>query len=209
MEIVLDKVGKRYHYDWIFREIDFHFKAAERYAILGPNGSGKSTLMRVLSGHLTPSQGTIKFNKNNSTVSKDDVYHSMSYAAPYIDLIEELTLKESIAFHSRFKPLLSGVGEQDLLNLLAFENADHKYISNFSSGMKQRLKLILAICSDTPVLLLDEPTTNLDQQGMDWYLELIDRFAGNRLIVVASNVEMDYRFCSERLSILDYKHQSS
>jgi len=205
MEIILNNVGKRYQYDWIFRAINCHFKSGKRYAILGPNGSGKSTLMRILSGHLTPSKGEIEFRNNNTALAKDAVYKSISYAAPYIELIEELTLKESIAFHRRFKPFIADVSEKDILNLLGFENAEEKQIRNFSSGMKQRLKLVLAICSESSVILLDEPTTNLDQQGMDWYLELIKRYAGDRLIIVASNVELDYRFCEEQLNILDFK----
>ena len=205
MEIALNKIGKRYHYDWIFRDIDYSFHSGQSYAILGPNGSGKSTLMRILSGHLTPSKGSIQFNKNNQPIDKDAVYKNVSYAAPYIELIEELTLKESIAFHRRFKPFGAGISETDILDLLGFENAEQKQISHFSSGMKQRLKLVLTICSDTPIVLLDEPTTNLDQQGMDWYLDLIDRFAEDRLIIVASNVETDYRFCGEQLNILDFK----
>ena len=205
MEIRLNKVGKRYHYDWIFREIDFVFRSGSSYAILGPNGSGKSTLMRILSGHLTPSKGEIEFHNNGKSIDKDDVYRSISYGAPYIELIEELTLKESIAFHRRFKPFLPSVSEKDILDLLGLDNAEDKQVSNFSSGMKQRLKLALTICSDTPVILLDEPTTNLDLQGMEWYLDLIKRFAGDRLVIVASNVEMDYGFCGEQLNILDYK----
>ena len=205
MEVVLNNIGKRYQYDWIFRAVNYHFKAGKRYAILGPNGSGKSTLMRILSGHLTPSKGDIEFKENNTVLAKDVVYKNISYAAPYIELIEELTLKESIAFHCRFKPFISGVSEKEILTLLNFKNSEDKQIRNFSSGMKQRLKLVLAICSQSTAILLDEPTTNLDQQGMDWYLELIERYAGDRLIIVASNVELDYRFCDERLSILDFK----
>ncbi len=205
MEVVLNNIGKRYQYDWIFRAVNCHFKAGKRYAILGPNGSGKSTLMRILSGHLTPSKGDIEFKENNTVLAKDVVYKNISYAAPYIELIEELTLKESIAFHCRFKPFISGVSEKEILTLLNFKNSEDKQIRNFSSGMKQRLKLVLAICSQSTAILLDEPTTNLDQQGMDWYLELIERYAGDRLIIVASNVELDYRFCDERLSILDFK----
>ncbi len=205
MEVVLNNIGKRYQYDWVFRAINCHFKPGKRYAILGPNGSGKSTLMRILSGHLSPSKGEIEFKKNNVVVAKEVVYKSISYAAPYIELIEELTLKESITFHRRFKPFIAGVSDKDIFDLLGFKNAEEKQIRNFSSGMKQRLKLVLAICSESSIILLDEPTTNLDQQGMDWYLDLIERYAGDRLIIVASNVELDYRFCDERLSILDFK----
>jgi ABC-2 type transport system ATP-binding protein len=78
-------------------------------------------------------------------------------------------------------------------------------VRNFSSGMKQRLKLVLAICSQAPLLLLDEPTTNLDAQGTAWYADLISQFGGQRSIVVASNVEADYAFCEGKVDIRDYK----
>ncbi len=207
MELVLSNVGKRYRFDWIFRQLDFHFHENRKYAILGPNGSGKSTLMKVLSGHLTPSKGKISFKSDAKLLLADHVYRRLSYAAPYIDLIEELTLEEAIQFHLRFKKMRNNLDLQGLLDILQFKKARKKEIRFFSSGMKQRLKLVLAICSDTELLLLDEPTTNLDKQGFDWYQGLINEYTSDRLVIVASNVEMDYHFCDEHLNILDYKQK--
>lgn len=205
MELVLNNVGKRYRFDWIFRQVNFHFKEGHKYAILGPNGSGKSTLMKILCGHLTPSKGKIEFQKNGNKILIDKVYKSVSYAAPYIDVIEEMTLEEAISFHLKFKPMLEDLKSKSIIDLLGFSGSKNKEVRFFSSGMKQRLKLALAVCSDTELLMLDEPTTNLDQQGFDWYQQLIDRFAGDRTVIVASNVEMDYKFCEESLNILDFK----
>jgi len=205
MIISLQKVSKRYKYEWIFRGIDFQFEQGRSYAVTGPNGSGKSTLLKVLSGHLSPSKGKIIFASDGAAIGADDVYKSVSYAAPYIDLIEEFTLSEAIDFHQQFKPFLEGLHPKDLLGLLSFSNAKDKQVRHFSSGMKQRLKLVLALCSASPLLLLDEPTTNLDRQGMDWYRNLVERFAKGRTIVVASNVDVDFDFCDERVDILDYK----
>ncbi|MFK7807119.1 MAG: ATP-binding cassette domain-containing protein [Saprospiraceae bacterium] len=206
MDILLTQIAKRYRYDWIYRNLDYHFQAGHSYAILGPNGSGKSTLLRVLSGHLTPSRGKVVFKKDGKEMAIDEVYRYMSYAAPYIDVIEELTLTEAIAFHRRFKNFVSDLPkDEDVIALLGFQKSADKQIRNFSSGMKQRLKLVFAICTDTPVLLLDEPTTNLDQQGFDWYRMLIEKYAKGRLVIVASNVAMDYDFCDEVLNIEDYK----
>ena len=205
MDIQLSQIAKRYRYEWIFRNLDYHFQSGETYAILGPNGSGKSTLMRLLSGHLSPSKGTIHFAQKGQVIAIDDIYRHISYAAPYIDVIEELTLIESIAFHRRFKPFPTDLNDEAIIDLLGFHKSKNKQVRNFSSGMKQRLKLALSICSDTSVLLLDEPTTNLDQQGFDWYRQLIDRFAGNRLVIVASNVETDYAFCKENVELMQWK----
>lgn len=209
MDLVLNNVGKRYRFDWIFRHVNFHFKEGHKYAILGPNGSGKSTLMKILCGHLTPSKGKIEFQKNDKKILVDQVYRSVSYAAPYIDVIEEMTLEEAINFHLKFKPMLNNLKTDALIEILGFSKSRKKEVRFFSSGMKQRLKLVLAVCSDTELLMLDEPTTNLDQQGFDWYQELINQYAGDRTIIVASNVEMDYRFCDESLNILDFKKKKS
>ena len=205
MKITFQKVSKRYQYDWIFKGIDFDFEAGGRYAVIGPNGSGKSTLMKVLSGQLSPSKGQVSFQTEGVKVKADEVYRHVSYAAPYIELIEEFTLKEGINFHQKFKPFLPSISTSTVLELLAFPKAKNKEIRHFSSGMKQRLKLALALCSQSSFLLLDEPTTNLDEQGMDWYLKLVERFLGNRTVVVASNLSLDYSFCKQQINILDYK----
>jgi len=169
MEVVLHNVSKRFRFEWIFKGIDFTFQAGQRYAILGPNGSGKSTFLKILSGHLSPSKGKIEFLQNKTKLDIDHVYRHVGFAAPYIELIEDFTLKEAIIFHQKFKPFLQKLGPEDIIKILGFEHSTHKEVKYFSSGMKQRLKLALTLCSDTALLLLDEPTTNLDQQGFDWY----------------------------------------
>lgn len=205
MDIELRKVGKRFRYEWIFRNIDYDFKAGKKYAVLGPNGSGKSTFLKILSGHLTPSKGDIHFYQNSKQIEIGEVYREVAYAAPYIDLIEEFTLTEAIDFHRQFKSFQQNLTTGDLIQILKFEKSRDKEIKFFSSGMKQRLKLVLALCSDTELLLLDEPGTNLDRQGMQWYRELVEHFAGNRLLVVASNVEEDYEMCEEVIEIEAFK----
>lgn len=205
MTIELKNAGKRYRLDWIFRGVDYAFNAGERYAVLGPNGSGKSTLLKVLSGHLTPSKGKVLFQKSGRDVEPDAVYRHISYAAPYIELIEEFTLEEALTFHAGLKPLLPGFTPARLYELLALPRSRSKEIRFFSSGMKQRVKLALAVCTAAPVLLLDEPATNLDVQGVEWYKNLIAEYAADRLVVIASNDPHDAEFCPVHLNILDYK----
>jgi ABC-type multidrug transport system ATPase subunit len=209
-QLKLNNTGKRFRYEWIFKNVNHTFKSGTSYALLGPNGSGKSTLMKILSGHLTPSVGEIQFLQDGKKIIADEIYPFISYSAPYIEVIEEMTLTEIIDFHSKFKPFSNGLKTNDIITLLGFKNAADKEVRFFSSGMKQRLKLALCICCQTPILLLDEPTTNLDAQGVAWYQDLMMRFSDkNRLVVVASNIEHDYNFCHETLNILDYKNQSS
>ncbi len=204
MDINLNNVGKRYRFEWIFKNLSFHFQSHQQYAILGANGSGKSTLLKILSGHLTPSKGDIIFT-NNGVVDIDTLYKQVSYAAPYTELIEELTLKEMLVFHQKFKPFLQSFSDADILELTGLGHSKNKPLSVFSSGMKQRVKLALSICSASSLILLDEPTTNLDKQGVGWYRELIEKFAGGRTLIIASNIEQDYDFCTNQLNIMDYK----
>jgi len=205
MEIELREVAKRYRFEWIFRNINYHFNSQHRYAILGNNGTGKSTFLKILSGHLTPSKGKIIFTNDGKALEIEQVYQQVAYAAPYIDLIEEFTLKEAIDFQQKFKPLQGGLNTKKLIELLGFQKSVDKEVKFFSSGMKQRLKLALAICGKTNLLLLDEPTTNLDQQGMNWYQDLLDKYSANRLLIIASNVEADYQRCDQFLNIMDFK----
>ncbi|MEL6925967.1 MAG: ABC transporter ATP-binding protein [Bacteroidota bacterium] len=205
MEIALDNIGKRYRYDWIFRKVNYTFQSGASYALSGPNGSGKSTFLKVLSGHLSPTKGQVDFRQNGQQLDLDLLYREVNFAAPYIDLIEELSLNEAIRFHCRFKKLRQGLQTVDLVDRLGLKASLHKEIRFFSSGMKQRVKLALAICSEGTLLLLDEPTTNLDAAGAEWYRHLVKEFQQGRTLVVASNVESDFDFCEERLSILDYK----
>ena len=206
MEIRLIEVAKRFRFDWIFRDVNLTFNSAHRYALLGPNGSGKSTLMKVISGHLSPSKGKVFFTKEGESIDIDLVYKNIAYAAPYIELIEEFTLTEAIDFHSRFKPFMQGFSTEKIISILGFEKSYDKEVRHFSSGMKQRLKLVLAICSDTSILLLDEPTTNLDAQGAAWYKDLLLAYGKNKIVIIATNVEEDYAFfCDEVIRIADYQ----
>jgi ABC-type multidrug transport system ATPase subunit len=205
MNITLQNIGRRFNREWIFRGIDYTFENNGKYAVLGANGSGKSTLLQVLNGSLTPSTGTIKYFNGDKEVEAENVFNYLSLAAPYLEVIEEFSLNEMIDFHFKFKQFKAGMNKDAVAEILNLEGSRNKLIKYFSSGMKQRLKLALAFCADTPMLMLDEPTSNLDTQGIDWYLSLIEKFSEGRLTIVCSNQEHEYDFCNNRLNISDYK----
>jgi len=204
MTISLANVGRRFNQEWIFRNVDYEFLPGEKYAVLGPNGSGKSTLLSVLLGNLSPSEGAISY-KSGVDIPVEEIYKSISFAAPYLDLIEEFTLQETISFHFKFKAFYEGMNAESVLELLGLAKSQDKALKYFSSGMKQRTKLALACCSNTPILLLDEPTSNLDLQGIGWYLHLIERFSVNRTLIIGSNQESEYSFCNHFVELTDYK----
>lgn len=204
MNITLNNIGRRFNKEWIFKGIDYQFEQGQKYAVLGPNGSGKSTLLSIVLGSLTPSEGALTY-LNPHEINVESIYQYISFAAPYLDLIEEFTLQETIAFHFQFKGYAEGLNAQGVLSLLGLEKSQDKALKHFSSGMKQRTKLALACCADSPILLLDEPTSNLDTQGVDWYLDLIEKFGGDKTIIVGSNQTHEYEFCKKHLRINDYK----
>jgi ABC-type multidrug transport system ATPase subunit len=206
MKVSLTDAGKRFNRDWIFRHFTYSFEKGQSYAIIGPNGSGKSTLLQVLSGSMHVSEGKIEWATRNGKTADDGVYRLISLCAPYLELVEEMTLGEFLHFHGGFKPFLPGSTINSISSALGLEEASNKQIRNYSSGMKQRVKLAQAIFSDTPVVLLDEPCTNLDIAGIELYRQLIDTYCKDRLVVVSSNDEIEYRFCQHRINVNDYKH---
>lgn len=205
MNITLSNTGKRYNREWIFRRCSYEFKAGKNYAITGPNGSGKSTLLQVIAGATLHNEGTIEYNNGEKLTSNEKHYSNTSIAAPYLELIEEMTAKEMLVFHAKFKPLMQSLSIEEMLKIVGLENAINKQLRYFSSGMKQRLKLAQAFFSNTPVLLLDEPTTNLDADGIALYQSLISNYTKNKLVIVSSNVKEEYGFCEETIAISDYK----
>lgn len=205
MIVKLDKVRKRFEHEWVIKDLTFTFTSGKAYAILGPNGSGKSTLMQLISGAVSPSVGTILYSLDNKHIPVENIFRQVSYSGPYIQLVEEMTLMEHIRFHKQFKPFRQNLHENDILALTGLSHHADRQVRNFSSGMKQRVKLALSILSDTPILLLDEPATNLDDAGLNWYLNLLAQHRPSRLVIVSSNRPEEYSFCDEQLSILDYK----
>ena len=202
MEVVIDQVSKRFAYEWIFRGVSANYKDGTCYAVTGPNGSGKSTYLKIISGFLSPSQGEITYRKEDVVIPRDQIFTEVSFAAPFIDLIEEFTLEEAIRFHFRFKQIRAPYQVEDLLSILQLEKAKDKPLTNFSSGMKQRVKLGLAILSRSSILLLDEPGSNLDAQANTWWQELLSDNRSDRIVIIASNDEADLIHCQERLNIL-------
>lgn len=175
------------------------------YAITGTNGSGKSTLLQIIAGATLHSEGTIVYSSEqpNEIAIPENAYKQIAIAAPYLDLVEEMTATEFLAFHSAFKPLTTNFTE--ILSAVGLQKAADKQIRYYSSGMKQRLKLAQAFFSQTSVLLLDEPTTNLDEEGIEVYKNLWTKYTANRLVIVSSNDKAEYNNCVDVIRIGDYK----
>lgn len=209
MTISLTNTGKRFNRDWIFRHLNFRFESGTSYAITGSNGSGKSTLLQVIAGAISPSQGKVEYytpdTNQKQPTPPENIFQYISIAAPYLELIEEMTLEEFLLFHKEFKPLLPSLSIQKVISVIGLDSARTKQIRYFSSGMKQRLKLAQSFFSDTPVLLLDEPCTNLDAEGVELYLKLYSEYCSGRLVIISSNDPVEYSFCREVIRMAEFK----
>ncbi len=201
MQISLSDCGKRFNRDWIFRKFSRQFDKGTHYAITGPNGSGKSTLLQCIAGAVSLSEGEIEYENTEP----DNAFRNLSIATPYQELIEEMTLTEFLSFHHKFKPFISSLKRSEIISIIGLERSSDKQIRYFSSGMKQRVKLAQAIFSATPCILLDEPSTNLDVEGIDLYHQLINNYCGERMVIVSSNDKQEYSFCKEIINIMNYK----
>ena len=206
MQIQFSAASKRFNKEWIFSNLNFSFVTGQHYALIGNNGSGKSTLLQVIAGYIGLTKGQVNWMDNEGqSIDSSKIYQHISIAAPYLELVEEFTALEQIAFHQQFKPLQTNLNPIDLLEKTGLIKSADKQIRNFSSGMKQRLKLALAIFDQAPVLLLDEPCSNLDQEGIQTYHQLMQAYAMHKLIIVASNDPQEYQFCNQQLALSDFK----
>jgi ABC-type multidrug transport system ATPase subunit len=207
MTITLNNVGKRFNRDRIFAGINHTFEGTAHTVILGSNGSGKSTLLQIIAGHSSASEGQLTFVHEEKNILPENLFRHISYAAPYMELLEELNLDEHLAFHAGLKPFRKFLRPEEIPALLGLEHARKKELRHYSSGMKQRVKLGLAILSDTALLCLDEPCSNLDQPAINWYQQLIEAHSDQRLILVCSNQQNhEYPFCKTGIRMEDYKN---
>ena len=203
--IQVQNASKRFHHEWIFKNLNLDLSAGDTIAITGGNGSGKSTLLKCLSGAIPLTSGAIQYQSGATQIVEEQWFRSLALATPYLELPEEFTLSEVLTFHFQFKNPLQQRSNAEILEILGLEKHKSKTLSQFSSGMKQRVKLALAIFSEVPFLLLDEPTTNLDKQGVTWYLDLIQQFSQDRIVMICSNDPREYDFCEKKIAMEDFK----
>ena len=190
MEIFANNLAKRFERNWLFRALTYTFESDKKYAIIGSNGSGKSTLLQILAGFIPPTSGNVLYKSADSSPIIDPI-GKIAFASPAMELIEEFTLEELLHFHYRIQGFPSGEEIYSLAEKLQLTHALQKPVRHFSSGMKQRVKLGLAFFSSAELICIDEPTTNLDKKGVEWYRQLLLAASG-RCVLIASNIEQEY-----------------
>ena len=203
--IEVKDLSKRFNREWIFKNFSYTFKSGNKYAITGPNGSGKSTLLQILWGQMPQTSGSIRYTLSDQPIDQGDVFRHIAIATPYMDLIEEFTLAEQVAFHFQMRAMLPGLTAESIIEKLYLAHANDKTISNFSSGMRHRLKLGLAFYTDAYAYFLDEPGTNLDEQAFEWYLNNLHEIPSNKLVFIASNQRNEYPQNIEVVNLMKLK----
>jgi ABC-type multidrug transport system ATPase subunit len=204
--IQVTNAGKKFGREWIFRKVNLEIKPSEKVVILGLNGSGKSTLLQAMTGYLTINEGSVSYSINQQNIEDEQQYKLISLASPYLELVEDFTLQEQIEHAHIYKPFLNNLSIAQIVELSGLAAHKDKFIKLFSSGMRQRLKLTLAILADAPILFLDEPTTNLDATVIDWYKNMITTYAMHKTIVVCSNsIKEEYGFCERIITMENFK----
>jgi len=201
MKICLNQIAKRYQQNWIFKDLSLDIPSGTSLAILGNNGSGKSSLLRIIAAMQTATKGSITYTHNQQNIDSNSLYKQLSYAAVGMQLIEEFTLSELLSFHFSFKKSIHQLTVAEIISILDMKNVQSKLVGDFSSGMKQRVKLAQAIFTDAPLLLLDEPCSNFDKHGIAQYQEWMATYQNNRTIIVASNDSNEYSFCKEQIML--------
>ena len=210
VEIVCNKLSKSFSGKSIFKNLDLKISAKESLTVTGRNGTGKSTLVKVLAGLILQSKGSILINENNVALQKENWFAKTGLLSPYFNLYDELTGFENLDFFYKLKSNgkeKSGNEEKvnSLLNEVNLFDKKNEQVKNYSSGMKQRLKLAFAVINKPDILFMDEPRSNLDKYG----IEIMNRIALDHkergILIIATNDEEDKQLCDKSLNIEDYK----
>ncbi|MEY4464476.1 MAG: hypothetical protein RLZZ465_106 [Bacteroidota bacterium] len=212
MKITLNNCGKNYHRSWLFKDItltipiDSTSGSTLKLALLGPNGAGKSTFTLLLAGQTDPTEGLVQWHDTSGKSIPQSQWHKyVALASPGMELPEEFTLSEWFDFHQQIKGFQSGITKELILTLCGFpKNTLTKQILTFSSGMKQRVKLCAAVLGNQPLVILDEPLTNLDSAGQLVFTTLLSEYLNNRSFIIASNRPDEWRdYCTQTYTIGD------
>lgn len=190
----------------IFNGINFNFEEKGIYGISGPNGSGKSTLVKIIAGLLTPSKGSIVHKNSDQVITLEKLHNYIGFVSPYLVMYEEFSAWENLIYYAKIRGILLDRDlVKDLLNQFLLYNRRDDLVKTYSSGMKQRMKFVFALIHKPQLLILDEPTSNLDEEGKSSAYDLIKAKAEKSIVIIASNEQADLNWCEEVLELKNYK----
>lgn len=190
----------------IFKDINFSWEQKGIFGISGPNGSGKSTLVKIVAGLIASSAGKIIHKNSDGEIVPEKLHNHIGFVSPYLVLYEEFSAWENLIIFSKIRGV-SFDQEKVLyyLNQFLLENRKDDLVKTYSSGMKQRLKFVFALMHSPDILIFDEPTSNLDEEGKKVVYKIILKEGKNRIVIVASNEMKDLELCNEVLLLENFK----
>lgn len=206
MEIQFRQAGRKFPGQTVFQQVDLNIESGSRWSILGGNGSGKSTFLKTAFGALSLSEGQIQHYSKGQALDLQSAALRIAYAAPYLELIEELAVKEFLQRYAAFRPFRADARTDYILERTLLSEASQRKIRFLSSGMKQRLRLGIALLSEAELVILDEPTSNLDRDGVQWYQDFLQEEIGTRTLLIGTNYNNEEAFlCDRQLRVSDYR----
>lgn len=192
----------------IFDGINFSFSSRNIYGISGPNGSGKSTLVKIIADLISPTRGKVIHRSGDKIIEPEDLHNHLGFVSPYLFLYDEFTAEENLSYSASIRGIKFNRERSDfLLSELNLFDRRNDLVRGYSSGMKQRLKFIFALLHEPQLIILDEPTSNLDNAGKDIVYRIIAEESKKNLVVIASNEDSDLRLCNEVIELEKFKKQ--
>lgn len=201
-----ESVTKTFGRRLIFSDINFSYANPGIYGIAGCNGSGKSTLVKIIAGIISPTKGKVLHYSSGKIIEQENLHNYIGFVAPYLILYDEFSAEENLHYFADIRGIEYNKNRIDaLLKKFSLYERRNDIVKGYSSGMKQRLKYIFALMHSPELILLDEPTSNLDSSGKEVVYEIIKEAAVTSIVVVASNEENDLSFCKEIVYIEKFK----
>jgi len=195
VKIKATNLSKKFNERLIFKDVRFELQSRQSLVVTGQNGSGKTTLIRIISGLLSPTEGKLVFIKDNQEIELQQIFAFIGLVGPYLQLYNNLTAMENLVFFSKIRGL--GTNKSKILELtkqMGLAGRELDYVKNYSSGMIQRLKFVFALLHEPPILLVDEPTSNLDEKGVEIVYGLLNKQMEDKILIVATNNPEESRF---------------
>ena len=202
IQLKAENISKNFSDFKIFKNINFEVCSGQCLAITGRNGSGKTTLIRVLSHLIQPSAGMLSLTKNSTIVQKENFYKYIGLIGPYLELYQDLTAWENLVFFARMKELKKYEDRiVQLMEMIGLKGRENDLVKTYSSGMKQRLKYVSALLAEPEILFVDEPRSNLDEQGIRTVYKIFGEQKKDKILIVATNDSDDLQFADIRVDL--------
>ncbi len=194
-KIVGTRITQTFNNRTVLSDFSFQIKSGKSIVFTGPNGSGKTTLIRIICNLLPPSSGNVKYFYAETEVASKDLYSKIGLVGPYLQLYNNLTALENYSFFARIRGLQVEISHfKSLMKMVGLSGREFDELRTYSSGMLQRMKYVCALLHQPEVLVLDEPTSNLDKAGSEIVYRIMEKQKENGILIIATNEPGEIKF---------------